>query len=84
MNKKNPQRVAEGLVRVHLLFLNPSLLCLDPEEFRNPVSIQPSAVSRELKAHATRTAFHNSALFECLLGFIQKFRSFLIAHKHIK
>ena len=35
LNKKNPQRVAEGLVRVHLLFLIPSSLCLDPEEFRN-------------------------------------------------
>uniref|UniRef100_A0A1D9FW76 Uncharacterized protein n=1 Tax=Moorena producens (strain JHB) TaxID=1454205 RepID=A0A1D9FW76_MOOP1 len=35
LNKKNPQPVAEGSVRVHLLFLNPSLLSLDPEEIRN-------------------------------------------------
>ncbi|EGJ33743.1 hypothetical protein LYNGBM3L_26020 [Moorena producens 3L] len=35
LNKKNPQRIAEESVRVHLLFLNPSWLYLDPEEFRN-------------------------------------------------
>ena len=33
--KKNPQPVAEGQVTLHLLFLNPWLLCLDPEEIRN-------------------------------------------------
>ncbi|OLT58453.1 hypothetical protein BJP37_04745 [Moorena bouillonii PNG] len=34
LNKKNPQRVAEGLVRVHLLFLIPLWFDLDPEEIR--------------------------------------------------
>ena len=33
LNKKNPQRVAEGLVRVHLLFLIPSWFYLDPEQY---------------------------------------------------
>ncbi|NEO20038.1 MAG: hypothetical protein F6J94_04755 [Moorea sp. SIO1F2] len=34
--KKKPQRVAEGLVRVHLLFLNPREFYLYPEIFPKP------------------------------------------------